>query len=276
MSDISLYKFNGRPVRLVDQNGDPWFVAKDVCDVLETRTDNLQAILDTDEIQKADPYSIGVKTNSPHGIILINESGLYSLILRSRKPEAKSFKKWVTSVVLPSINKYGGYMTPQAVEEMVTSPDSMIKFFTEMKTLHKRIDEQTQTIRVQDCLIADQEHSIQALKPAAEYADRVMDSTRLMPTNLIAKQLNMSAITLNKILHEEGVQYRSGECWVLTTKHQDSGYVKIVTHTITRSDGKPDTVKQMKWTEKGQRFIFDLIDKRNAKQTASPAGQEGA
>jgi prophage antirepressor-like protein len=92
---------------LKGDDGEIWFVAKDVCDALGIRTDTLKMILDEDEVTKTDPNTVGVKVNAPHGISLINESGLYSLVLRSRKPEAKKFKKWVTGEVLPSIRKHG-------------------------------------------------------------------------------------------------------------------------------------------------------------------------
>lgn len=75
------------------ENGSPWFVAKDICDVLGTRTDDVTKLLDADEMTKMDPDTIGVRVNAPHGIRLISESGMYSLVLRSRKPEARRFKK---------------------------------------------------------------------------------------------------------------------------------------------------------------------------------------
>ncbi len=113
---------------LTDDNGDPWFVAKDVCEILGTRTNNLRSVLDEDEIDvMPNDYTVGIKGKAP---LIINESGLYSLILRSRKPEAKAFKKWVTAEVLPSIRKRGMYATEQTVESMLNDPDTMIQTLT--------------------------------------------------------------------------------------------------------------------------------------------------
>lgn len=89
--------------------GEPWFVAKDICDALGIRTDTVRKILDTDEVSDIDPNTIGVKGHNP---LIISEAGLYSLILKSRKPGAKAFKRWVTHEVLPAIRKHDGYMTP--------------------------------------------------------------------------------------------------------------------------------------------------------------------
>ena len=126
-------------------------------------------------------------------------------------------------------------------------------------------------VEIQRNLLADQEATIEVLQPEAEYAQRIMDSGRLIATNVIAKQLGMSAVTLNRNLKAAGVQYRCNGVWVLTCKYQDKGYAQIVTHTITRSDGKLDTAKHMKWTERGQRFILDLISVQNV--NANHAGR---
>ena len=94
---------------IMDGDGNPWFVAKDVCDALELRVNNLRAILDADEVKESNDYSI-VLAPGGRAPLIISESGLYSLILRSRKPEAKAFKRWVTHEVLPAIRKTGGYL----------------------------------------------------------------------------------------------------------------------------------------------------------------------
>ncbi|WP_216644195.1 BRO-N domain-containing protein [Akkermansia muciniphila] len=103
----------GCSVRTVIINNDPWFVAKDVCEALEIRTDSIRSILENEEIDSINPNSIGVAQNGGRAPLIINESGLYSLILRSRKPEAKKFKKWVTEEVLPTIRKHGIYAAVQ-------------------------------------------------------------------------------------------------------------------------------------------------------------------
>lgn len=107
MNEITVFTNDtlGQVRTLRDEKGEPWFVAKDVCDVLGTETRDVRKVLDADEV---DTIHIGNRGGRPS--LIINESGLYSLILRSRKPEAKRFKKWITSEVLPAIRKTGGYI----------------------------------------------------------------------------------------------------------------------------------------------------------------------
>lgn len=109
----SVFQFNGTAVRIhQDVNNEPWFVAKDVCDVLEIKESHRSvSLLDDDEKGR----HIMTTPSGDQEMVTINESGLYSLILRSRKPEAKAFKKWVTSEVLPAIRKSGSYGAEQAV-----------------------------------------------------------------------------------------------------------------------------------------------------------------
>ncbi|ABA48731.1 phage antirepressor KilAC domain protein [Burkholderia pseudomallei] len=105
MSDLTLFKFEGRNLRTVKINGDPWFVAKDVCDVLGI-TNPSDALTALDDDEKAS-FNLGLRGSAPR---VVSESGLYALIMRSRKPQARAFRKWVTSVVLPAIRKDGSYV----------------------------------------------------------------------------------------------------------------------------------------------------------------------
>lgn len=114
----------GLDLRLIDHEGDPWFVAKDVCEVLEVHTRDVRKVLDADEVSEISVDSVhltrGGRGRPPR--TPISESGLYSLILKSRKPEAKAFKRWVTAEVLPSIRKNGGHMAPAVAKLAVESP----------------------------------------------------------------------------------------------------------------------------------------------------------
>ena len=138
MTNTSLQVFNSEDfgnVRALAINGEPWFVAKDVCDALGLSNPRSSiALLDDDEK--------GVHTvDTPSGnqdMVIITEGGLYSLIMRSRKPEAKSFKRWVTHDVLPSIRRHGMYATPQTVEDMLADPDTMIQTLKALKAERQR------------------------------------------------------------------------------------------------------------------------------------------
>lgn len=135
MNQIQAFNFNSNEIRVVrNELGEPWFVAKDICDVLEIE-DARKSVGYLDE----DERTISPVTDSLGRLqdtFIINESGLYSLILRSRKPEAKGFKKWVTSEVLPSIRKHGAYMTSATIDEIADNPDLLIQLATKLK--HER------------------------------------------------------------------------------------------------------------------------------------------
>ncbi|MCP3968544.1 MAG: phage antirepressor Ant, partial [Lentisphaerae bacterium] len=125
-----MFNFEDANVRVISKDEEPWFVAKDVCDVLGL-SNITEALRNLDEDERGSELlnTFGGAQNS----IIINESGLYSLILRSRKPNAKKFKRWVTGEVLPSIRKHGAYATPDVVEKALSDPDSMIKVLTALK-----------------------------------------------------------------------------------------------------------------------------------------------
>lgn len=117
-NEIQKFDFKGAPLRtLADKAGEPWFVAKDVCDILGTDTRDLHKILESDEITNVD--SIHIAQNGGKAPLIISEPGLYRLVMKSRKPEAKEFQRWVTHEVLPSIRKTGGYIpTTDADDDM--------------------------------------------------------------------------------------------------------------------------------------------------------------
>lgn len=144
MTNTSLQVFNSEDfgnVRALAINGEPWFVAKDVCDALGIRTGTIRSILDEDEVSTLNVNSIDIGIGPEFGgrsPLIITEGGLYSLIMRSRKPEAKSFKRWVTHDVLPSIRRHGMYATPQTVEDMLADPDTMIQTLKALKAERQR------------------------------------------------------------------------------------------------------------------------------------------
>ncbi|WP_445490444.1 BRO-N domain-containing protein [Niallia sp. 03133] len=132
-----VFNYGMNEVRTVIKDGEPWFVAKDVCDVLElSDTNKALLVLDEDEKCKHEQYS-----GSGRKPMIINEAGLYTLIIRSRKPEAKAFKRWITHEVIPSIRKHGAYMTENTLEQAINNPDFMIGLLTNLKEeKRKRIE----------------------------------------------------------------------------------------------------------------------------------------
>ena len=178
MNELQVFTYNGNEVRTVQKDGEPWWVLKDVCEVLGLKNPTMIADrLDEDERAKFDLGRQG-ETN------IINESGLYNVILRSDKPEAKPFRKWVTSEVLPSIRKHGAYMTPETLEAAILNPDMMIRLCTALK------DEQDKNKALQ---AANSSLSVdnQIMKPKAEYFDELVDRNLLTGFRETAKQLQI-------------------------------------------------------------------------------------
>lgn len=243
-------------VRVLEINGNPWFVAKDVANILGYRNGSRDINRHTDEDDRDKTMIYDGKQNKES--TLINESGLYCLILSSKLPTAKKFKRWVTSDVLPTIRKHGVY----AVEEVLNDPDMLIAALTELKLEREKR-------KALEATVATQQQEILELKPKASYYDLVLNSGDLVPISVIAKDYGWSAIRMNTYLNSKGVQYKRGNTWLLYQKYADKGY----THTkvlACMGDGKVrplDSVEfgvkgisvQTHWTQAGRLFIYNLM-----------------
>lgn len=234
-------------IRTVQVDGQPYFVGKDVAEVLGYSDTNKSIAMHVDDEDK----KLNDKTSpsfGQRGATLINESGLYSLILSSKLPSAKKFKHWVTSDVLPSIRRHGMYAT----DELLSNPDFAIRVFEQLKA------EKEEKLRLQ-AVNLKQQQLIGELKPKANYVDIILDNKGLVTVTQIAKDYGMSGRRLNKLLYEFGVQYKQSGQWLLYSKYHDKGYTHSKTIDITRSDGTPDIVLETKWTQKGRLFIYELL-----------------
>ena len=254
MNDLRIWNYNNSAeVRTVMIDNEPWFVLKDVCNVLEMTTKHLTDRLEEDEV-KLIPLtdSLGRQQNTT----VINESGLYSVILRSDKPQAKPFRKWVTSEVLPSIRKHGAYMTPETLEAAILNPDYIIKIATALKEEKER----RQALETEN---AQQKQIIGELKPRADYTDRILSNKGLVTITQIAKDYGMSGRKMNKLLEDLHVQYKQSGQWLLYADYHDKGYTHSKTINITRKDGTPDVTMETKWTQKGRLFIYDLLKSKD-------------
>ena len=237
MNNIQIFKYENNDVRTVEMNGEPWFVLKDVCEVLGlTDTGRTAERLDADELTRTTLVSGGQNRE----MYIINESGLYNVILRSDKPEAKPFRKWVTSEVLPSIRKHGAYMTPQKIEEVLLNPDTIISLAQQLK------EEKAKTAK---------------LAPAAEYAQNFLLASGGRLVSSIAKDYGMSAQRFNRVLHALGIQYRSGGQWMLYQKYTGKGYTETRVNLIPHNDGKTHQHPETLWTARGCAFLAKQLAK---------------
>lgn len=228
-------------MRVIERDGNPWFVAMDVCRALEINNGRMAcARLDDDEKGVSLIDTLGGIQN----LTIVNESGLYSLILGSRKPEAKEFKRWVTHDVLPSIRKNGAYIAGQ--DEL--SQEEL--FAKAIIAAQKVIEEREKRIVGLTTQVAE-------LLPKASYCDTVLKARNPITVTQIAKDYGMSAVRFNKLLKDLKIQYRSGDCWVLCQKYANNGYTK--TSTISLDD--QSAVIHTYWTQKGRLFLYDVLKK---------------
>ena len=149
------FSYDDHPVRVIERDGDPWFVAKDVCDILDLANVG-QALSSLDPDERG---SITINDGTPGNPAksVVSEAGLYSLILRSRKPQAAPFRRWVTHEVIPSIRKRGGYLTPEAIEKTLTDPDFIIRLATELKAERAKVAQLQPKADYVDAFVADED-----------------------------------------------------------------------------------------------------------------------
>lgn len=215
-------------VRAVEIDGEGWLVGKDITESLGylNSSDALKTHVDEEDKKKiafSDYPQFGNK-----GAVLINESGLYSLVLSSKLPGAKKFKRWVTSDVLPSIRKHGMYAT----DELLDNPDLLIAAATKLK--------EERAARLE----------------AEKQRDKLVHQNKLYTTSEIAKELGLSSATkLNNLLSEKKIQYKQNKTWLLYSKYSELGLVSIKQDVL--DNGK--IIYDRKWTGKGRDFILNLF-----------------
>ena len=228
-------------VRTVTINGEPWFVAADVCRALDIDPTSTRR-LDDDE-KNTLRLTQGIPGNP--NVTVVNEPGLYTLVLGSRKPEAKAFKRWITHEVLPSIRKNAVYATPEFLQKTISDPQWA------MGVLQALADAQDK--------IAVQQKQISEMKPKATYYDLVLQTKNAVNITTIAKDYGLSAVTLNKKLHDYGVQYKQGGTWLLYQQYADMGYTKTRTGVYTNKAGEEYASVHTQWTQKGRMFIYEIL-----------------
>ena len=215
-------------VRIVMIEGEPWFVGKDVADVLGYSNASKAVMDHVDEEDKQ--FQMLPVPDSLNGNLvktaLINESGLYSLIFSSKLPTAKAFKYWVTHEVLPSIRKNGGYISGQDnLGEMEIIAKALKLAEKVLADRDKRLAEANNTIAIQN-------QQIHEMEPKVSYYDIVLQCKNAIPITIIAKDYGMTANAMNQLLHDLGIQYHVNKTWVLYKDYAGNGYTKSKTYPI--------------------------------------------
>lgn len=235
-------------VRTTVIDGEPFFVGKDIAEVLGYSNPRKALADHVDSEDKKDGVTIRDSIGREQTPIFINESGLYSLILRSQLPKARQFKRWVTSEVLPSIRRHGMYAT----DDLIANPDLAIAAFTALK------EEREKRMALEEA-VAVQKQQIAEMQPKATYYDVVLKCRDAVNISVIAKDYGWSAQKMNEYLHQKGVQFKQADIWLLYQKHAGCGYTKTNTHIYEDSCGNEHTKVHTKWTQKGRLFIYSLL-----------------
>lgn len=246
-NDIQNFSFNGNQVRVVMINSEPYFVGKDVTGVLgyKNANDALNKHIENEDKGVAFCDTLGGKQK----MTVINESGLYSLIISSKLPQAKQFKHWVTSEVLPSIHKYGAYATPQTIENIIDNPDFGIKLLQSLKSeqdKNKKLESQNN-----------------AMKPKALFADAVETSNTSILVGQLAKLIKQNGVDIGqnklfKYLRDNHYLGKRGEYYNMPTQYSmEMGLFEIKERIIQNPDGSVKTVRTTKVTGKGQTYFVN-------------------
>ena len=252
-------------IRTVELDGEPWLVGKDVAEALGYTNPRkaLDDHVDTEDKMQGDGVTIRDSMGREQHPTIINESGLYSLVLSSKLPTARKFRRWVTSEVLPSIRKTGGYIAGQ---KELSPAELMAKA---LKVANDVLAERDARIAKLDAenvaLLAENEAQRQVIadfEPVRQYVDTILQSKDAVTTTQIAADYGMSAKELNRILFQEGVQHKVNGQWILYKKYMGKGLTVSRTIHFLHSDGRPDTKMNTCWTQKGRMMIHNILTGR--------------
>lgn len=252
MNDIQIFNYQTHEVRTVQKDGEPWFVLRDVCRAIGiSHVKDTADRLDPDEVGQTEVTdSLGRQQETT----IINESGLYNVILRSDKPEAKPFRKWVTSEVLPSIRRYGLYATPDTVEAMISDPDTAIKLLTTLK------EERAKRLELEAQAKED--------KPKVIFANAVSTAHTSILVGELAKIIKQNGVEIGqnrlfKWMRDNGylIKRNGTDFNMPTQRSMEMGLFEIKETVVAHSDGHTSITKTPKVTGNGQcYFINKLLD----------------
>lgn len=229
-------------LRVIMQGNEPWFVGKDVAEKLGYKNSRDAILIHVDVDDKADVVIHDGRQNRNQ--VVINESGLYSLIMASKLPTAKQFKRWVTNEVLPAIRKHGGYLTPEKIEEALLNPDTIIKLASQLKIeREKRLAAETK---------------VKELQPKSDYYNAYMAREKVFSMSEVGQNMGMSYQKVYKRLIEAGWVCKPVGCKYQLTEQAPEGVFQIIQRMFKGKYGKGD---QICVTPHGLKVIQELFDK---------------
>lgn len=248
MNQLQNFNFNNLQVRTVLIENEPWFVAKDVADILgyQNGSRDVNRHVDEEDLQSYTDKSSG----QGRRINIINESGLYALILGSKKKDARQFKRWITHEVLPTIRKHGAYMTDVKAQD-VLSGNGLADLLLQAGNQIKQLESEKAAMKIE----------LEEATERTRYLDLILESPDKMTTTQIAFDYGMGAPTFNKLLAGLKIQRKVNGQWILYRPYMGKGYTKTETFPITHRDGRRGTTTNTVWTQKGREFLYRKLKK---------------
>lgn len=252
-------------IQVIERNGEPWFIGKEVAEILgyKDTADALKKHVDEEDKQF---FKVGetptLKIKSNYGAYIINESGLYSLVLSSKLKKAKEFKRWVTSEVIPAVRKHGGYLTNEKIEEVLNDPDTIIKLATTLKEERAKRNEA--------------ERRLEEAKPKVIFADAVSASDNTVLIGELAKIIKQNGKEMGQKrlfdwLRDNGylIKQKCADYNMPTQKAMEMGLFRIKKTAITHSDGHVTVSRTVKVTGKGQQYFINKFAKGETNENTS-------
>lgn len=245
MNELKIFDFESNEVRTQVINNEIWFVGKDVSDILGyDQTSNMMKRIDKEDFISSKMEGMNMKS------ILINESGLYSAVIGSKLPNAKKFKRWVTSEVLPSIRKHGGYLTSEKIEEALLNPDTIIKLATDLKNERIEKEEAQKQLKLQE--------------PQVVFARTVEVSQNSVAVKVLATILKQNNVNIGQnrmfqwLRDNKYLSGRQGKSWNMPTqKSMELGLFELKANTYFHNNGTPETNYTPLVTGKGQVYFVN-------------------
>ncbi len=254
MNDIKIFESaQFGQVRTTGTSEEPLFCLADVCKALGLQAKHVIERIDRGAVSTVPLATAGGVQQAN----FINEDGLYDVILDSRKPSAKKFRKWVTSEVLPSIRKHGGYIA----EKQDETPEELMS--RALQVANETLKRKEARLRQLEDTNREQQKQLDEAAPKVEYVDKVLQSVNTYTVQQIAKELDTTVRKLYAFLKEKKVLFRQSDTWMLTAKYNGKGYAKTRTYQYTRNDGTSGTKTYTVMTEAGREFIHQLYNTQN-------------
>ena len=269
-NELEIFNFEENQIRMIVIAQEVWFVAKDVAEILGYK--NTKDVIkrhvdfqDKDIIQRSRNTTFDIPAIPLRGLTIINESGLFSLILASKLETARKFKRWITSEVLPSIRKKGFYQKEKTDEEklseaFIIANNKMLQF----EEKNKYLAEENQILEITNEILEIENKN---LKLKNKYTDIIIKSNSTIKVTQIAQDYGKSAIEFNLILKDLKIQYKLNGQWILYNKYKNKGFTNSGTWTEYTTNNVETTLFTT-WTQKGRFFLYNILKKNNILPTS--------